>query len=244
MKIYGRNAVEEALKAGTTIDRLVVQKDMKDAGANRIIKEAKDRGIKIFFREKTALDRECEGKSRHQGFIAEVTDFRYCELSDILAYAEEKGEPPFVVLLDGVEDPHNLGSVLRVAECAGVHGVVIPRHRAVSVNDTVVKVSSGAAAHIRVAKVTNIIDAIAELKQAGVWVYAADMEGGSLYDADLRGAVAFVIGGEGRGVKRLTRELCDGVVSIPMFGSVNSLNASVAAGIVVYEKVRQDKAVS
>ena len=139
MKIYGRNAVEEALKAGTTIDRLVVQKDMKDAGANRIIKEAKDRGIKIFFREKTALDRECDGKSRHQGFIAEVTDFRYCELSDILAYAEEKGEPPFVVLLDGVEDPHNLGSVLRVAECAGVHGVVIPRHRAVSVNDTVVK---------------------------------------------------------------------------------------------------------
>ena len=148
------------------------------------------------------------------------------------------------MLLDGVEDPHNLGSVLRVAECAGVHGVVIPRHRAVSVNDTVVKVSSGAAAHIRVAKVTNINDAIAELKQAGVWVYAADMEGGSLYDADLRGAVAFVIGGEGRGVKRLTRELCDGVVSIPMFGSVNSLNASVAAGIVVYEKVRQDKAVS
>ena len=144
MKIYGRNSVAEAVKSGKTIDRLVVEKDLKDAGANRIIADAKSRGIKIFFREKEYLDREVTGK--HQGFIAEITDFGYCELDDILAYAKEKGQPPFIVLLDGVEDPHNLGSVLRVCECAGVHGVVIPRHRSVSVNETVIKVSSGAAA--------------------------------------------------------------------------------------------------
>ncbi len=239
MKIYGRNAVSEAIRSGQTIDKLVVQEGLRDANANSIINEAKNAGIKIFFREKTALDRECPPRARHQGFVAEVTDFDYSELDDIFAYAEERGEPPFIVILDGVEDPHNLGSVLRVAECAGVHGVIIPRHRSVSVNDTVVKVSSGAAAYVRVAKVTNINDAIAELKTRGVWVYAADMDGDDLYSTDLKGAIAFVIGGEGKGVKRLTRELCDGVVSIPMFGHVNSLNASVAAAVVIYEKVRQ-----
>ena len=238
MKIEGRNAVSEAIAAGTTIDRLIVEKGLKDIGANKIIESAKSRGIKIFFRDKLALDRESAAK-RHQGFIAEVTDFVYSELEDILAYAAKKNEPPFIILLDGVEDPHNLGSVLRVAECAGVHGVVIPRHRSVSVNETVIKVSSGASAHILVAKVTNINDAIDELKKKGVWVYAADMNGGSLYDAKLSGAVAFVIGGEGNGIKKLTREKCDAAVSIPMFGKVNSLNASVATGIVIYEHIRQ-----
>ena len=238
MKIYGRNSVAEALKEGTTIDRLVVQKDLKDSGANRIINDAKSRGIKIFFRDKEYLDREVD--ARHQGFIAEVTDFKYSELEDILSYAEQKGEPPFIVILDGVEDPHNLGSVLRVCECAGVHGVIIPRHRSVSVNDTVVKVSSGAAAHIMVAKVVNINDTIEELKSRGVWVFCADMDGESIYDTDLRGAAAFVIGGEGSGVKRLTKKLCDRVVALPVRGKVNSLNASVACGVVVYEKVRQD----
>lgn len=241
MKIYGRNAVEEAIKSGSTIDRLIVQKELKDAGANRIIQEAKDRGIKIFFREKIALDRETDPNSRHQGFIAEVTDFKYSEVEDILAEAERRGEPPFIVLLDGVEDPHNLGSVIRVAECAGVHGVIIPRHRAVSVNETVIKVSSGAAAHLKIAKVTNINNAIAELKNKGVWVYAADMDGESIYKTNLKGATALVIGGEGKGVKQLTKEMCDGVVSIPMFGKVNSLNASVAAGVVIYEKIRQEQ---
>ena len=220
---------------------MLVHKGLKDAGANRIIEDAKRRGIKIFFREKEALDRESVTK-RHQGFLAEVTDFAYCELEDILAAAQEKNEPPFVLVLDGVEDPHNLGSILRVAECAGVHGVVIPRHRAVSVNETVVKVSAGAAAHIRVAKVTNVNDAIDELKAQGVWVYAADMDGESVYKTDLTGAVAFVVGGEGSGVKRLTKEKCDASVSIPMRGKVNSLNASVAAGVVTFEKLRQDAA--
>lgn len=238
MKIEGRNAVGEAIRSGKTIDRLLVQKGLRDAAANKIIEDAKSRGIKIFFRDKEALDRESVQK-RHQGFLAEITDFDYCELGDILKLAEDKGEEPFVLLLDGVEDPHNLGSILRVAECAGVHGVVIPRHRSVSVNETVIKVSAGAASHVLVAKVTNINDAIDELKAANVWVYAADMDGEKVYDTDLTGAVAFVIGGEGQGVKRLTRSKCDGAVAIPMRGKVNSLNASVAAGVVVFERQRQ-----
>lgn len=237
MKIEGRNSVAEAIKSGTTVDRLLVEKNLKDAGAQKIIDDAKSRGIKIFFRDKEAMDRESKG--RHQGFIAEVTDFKYCELNDILAYAAEKNEPPFVVILDGVEDPHNLGSVLRVAECCGAHGVVIPRHRAVSVNETVVKVSAGAAEHVRVAKVTNVNDAIEELKKRNIWVYCLDTEGDELYGSDIKGAAAFVVGGEGTGVKRLTKELCDKSLKIPMFGKVNSLNASVAAGIVLYEHVRQ-----
>lgn len=241
MKIEGRNAVGEAIKSGKTIDRLLIQKGLKDAAANRIIEDAKSRGIKIFFREKEALDRESR-EGRHQGFLAEITDFNYCELADIFALAKKKGQPPFVLLLDGVEDPHNLGSILRVAECAGVHGVVIPRHRAVSVNETVIKVSAGAASHVLVAKVTNINDAIDEIKGNNVWVYAADMDGDSIYKTDLTGAVAFVIGGEGQGIKRLTKSKCDGVVSIPMLGKVNSLNASVAAGVVTFEKIRQDTA--
>ena len=241
MKIYGRNAVIEAMRSGATIDRLVAQKDLKDPVSNRIINDARDRGIKIFFRDKIALDRECEQGARHQGFIAEITDFEYSDLDDILALAEKRGEPPFIIILDGVEDPHNLGSVIRVAECAGVHGVVIPRHRSVSVNDTVVKVSSGATAHLMVAKVTHVNDAIVELQKKGVWVYCADMDGDDVYSTNLKGSIAFVIGGEGKGVKRLTRELCDGVVSIPMFGKVNSLNASVATGIVIYEKIRQER---
>ncbi len=238
MKIIGRNAVIEAIKAGNTIDRLVAAKDQKDAGAQRIINEAKSRGIKVFFYAKEVLDRESDGK-KHQGFIAEVTDFKYCEVEDILALAEERGEPPFMLILDGVEDPHNLGSILRVAECGGVHGVIIPRHRSVSVNDTVVKVSAGAAAHMKVAKVTNINETIDALKEKGVWIYAADMDGEDIYSTKLTGAAAFVVGGEGGGVKRLTKQKCDVTVALPMRGKVNSLNASVAAGLVVYEYIRQ-----
>ena len=240
MKIIGRNAVIEAIKAGQTIDRLIIAKDLKDSGAQKIINEAKSRGIKASFYDKEVLDRESAGK-KHQGFIAEVTDFKYSELDEILDYAKDKGEDPFIIILDGVEDPHNLGSILRVAECSGAHGVVIPRHRSVSVNDTVVKVSAGASAHIKVAKVVNINDAIDELKEKGVWVYATDAVGDDIYKTKLIGAIAFVIGGEGSGVKRLTKQKCDGVVALPMFGKVNSLNASVATGIVVYEYIRQNK---
>ncbi len=238
MKIEGRNAVAEALKAGGTIDRLVVEKGLKDANSQKIIDDAKSRGIKIFFRDKAALDRESVTK-RHQGFIAEITDYVYSELEDILALAQQRNEPPFIIILDGVEDPHNLGSILRVAECAGVHGVIIPRHRSVSVNETVIKVSAGASAHIKVAKVTNINETIDELKQRGVWVYCADMDGKSVYDADLTGPLAIVVGGEGKGVGKRTRANCDEIVSLPMFGQINSLNASVATAVVVYERIRQ-----
>lgn len=239
MKIIGRNAVTEALRSGKTIDRLVAARDQKDVGAQRIINEAKSRGVKVFFYDKTVLDRESDG-AKHQGFIAEVTDFKYSELDDVLELARSKNEPPFIFILDGVEDPHNLGSVIRVAECTGAHGVVIPRHRAASVNETVVKVSAGAASHVMVVKATNVNDVIDELKAKGVWVYAADMDGESIYSTNLSGAVAFVIGGEGAGVKRLTKSKCDGVIALPMRGKVNSLNASVAAGVVAYEYVRQN----
>ena len=239
MKIEGRNAVEEAVKSGQTIDRLVVQRGLKDAMANRIIAEAKSREIKIFFRDKEVMDRESEGR-RHQGFMAEITDYKYCELEDILNAAAAAGKDPFILILDGVEDPHNLGSIIRVAECAGASGIVLPRHRSVTVNETVIKVSAGAAAHMRVCKVTNLTDAVEKLKKAGVWVYCADMEGESLYGADLTGPAALVVGGEGKGVGERLKKACDRVVAIPIFGMVNSLNASVAAGIVVYEKIRQE----
>jgi 23S rRNA (guanosine2251-2'-O)-methyltransferase len=238
MKIEGRNPVAEAVKAGTTIDRLIVEKGLKDSNANKLIDEAKARGIKIFFRDKDALDRESVTK-RHQGFIAEITDYKYCEPDDIFLYAQEKNEPPCLLILDGVEDPHNLGSIIRVAECAGVHGIVLPRHRSASVNETVIKVSAGASAHMRIAKVTNVNDYIDSLKERGVWVFAADADGEDVYSTDLTGAAAIVIGGESDGVKRLTKRKCDKIVAIPMAGKINSLNASVAAAVVVFERGRQ-----
>ncbi|MBE5732573.1 MAG: 23S rRNA (guanosine(2251)-2'-O)-methyltransferase RlmB [Clostridiales bacterium] len=239
MKIEGRNAVAEAIKSGKTIDRLVVSKDVKDAGGNRIIADAKSRNIKIMFYDKSVLDRESETK-RHQGFIAEITDYNYSSVEEILSYASEKNEKPFIIIVDGVEDPHNLGSIIRVADCSGCHGVIIPRHRNVTVNETVIKVSAGAASHVKVAKVTNVNDAIEYLKQQNVWVYAAELGGDDIYKTNLTGAIAFVVGGEGKGVSKLTKQKCDGVITLPMRGQVNSLNASVAAGIVAYEYVRQN----
>ncbi len=239
MKIEGRNAVAEAIKSGKTIDRLVVSKDVKDAGGNRIIADAKSRNIKIMFYDKSVLDRESETK-RHQGFIAEITDYKYSTVEEILSYASEKNEKPFIIIVDGVEDPHNLGSIIRVADCSGCHGVIIPRHRNVTVNETVIKVSAGAASHVKVAKVTNVNDAIEYLKQQNIWVYAAELGGDDIYKTNLTGAIAFVVGGEGKGVSKLTKQKCDGVITLPMRGQVNSLNASVAAGIVAYEYVRQN----
>jgi len=232
MKLEGKNAIHEALRAGVTIDRLVVQKGLADKSANAIIAEAKARDIKIFFRDKEALDRESKD-GRHQGFLADVTDYKYSEIEDIL-----KDSPDFALILDGIEDPHNLGSILRVAECAGADGVIIPRHRAASVNETVIKVSAGAANHVRVAKVANVNTAIGECKARGMWVYALDAEGDDIYSADLSGPVALVVGGEGKGVTPLTRKLCDGSLSIPMYGKVGSLNASVAAGIAAFRKLQ------
>ena len=173
----------------------------------------------------------------HQGCIGYCSDFVYSDIDDIFALAESRNQPPFIVVLDGIEDPHNLGSILRSCECGGVHGVIIGKNRQVAVTDTVIKVAEGAAEYVHVARVVNINDAIREIKERGVWVYALDMGGEDIYKANLKGAVALVVGAEGKGVSRLTKQLCDGVLSLPMFGKINSLNASVAAALGIYARI-------
>ena len=239
MKIYGRNAVSEAIKSGNTIDRLVAAKGQKDVGAQRIIDDAKSRGIKVFFYDKEVLDRETGGK-KHQGFVAEVTDFKYCELDDILDYAAEKGEAPFVFILDGVEDPHNLGAIIRTAECVGAHGVIIPKRRSAGLTAIVDKASAGALEHMAIARVPNLVAAIETLKKNGLWIYGAAAEGtNELWKTDLTGPACIVIGSEGDGISRLVREKCDFLVSIPLRGQISSLNASAAAAVLLYEALRQ-----
>lgn len=232
MLIEGKNAIHEALKSERTVETLLVEKGMN----HQIISIARQQGVKVQFVEKSVLDKKT-GSKKHQGFVAEVSDFQYSTVEEILA--NKKGENNFIVICDGVEDPHNLGSILRVCECAGVDGVIIGKNRQVFVNDTVSRCSAGAVQHVKVAKVTNLTRTIEQLKQEGVWVYCADMDGTEIYSTNLKGNLALVIGGEGKGVSRLVKENCDGVLSLPLFGQVNSLNASVACGIVVYEVVRQ-----
>ena len=236
MIIEGKNAVSEALKGNVTIEKVMVQKDVQNKGIFQIVKECRERKITVHTVEKSALDR-LSPSGRHQGVLAISTEFTYSEFDELLENKSEKGL--LIIVLDGIEDPHNLGAIIRVAECAGADGIIIPRRRSCGVTDTAVKVSSGASSYVKIAKVANINDAVRELKERGVTVFAADMDGESIYKTDLRGDVAFVIGGEGSGVHALTRKLCDGVVSLPQNGKVNSLNASVATGIVVYECVRQ-----
>lgn len=236
MIVVGKHAVREAVRSGATIDKLMVLTETVDREHKEIIALAKNAGVKVMYVQKEILDKEAD---RHQGVIAYTSDFKYATLEDILKRASERNEKPFIVLLDGVTDVHNLGSVLRVAECAGAHGVIIPKHRAACVNETVLRISAGAAEHIAVARVTNINDTIKELKERNIWVYAAEADGGLIYKTDLKGAIAIVIGGEDTGVKPLTKKLCDGVLALPLLGEINSLNASVAAGAVLYEAVRQ-----
>lgn len=211
-----------------------------DGRVDEIITLCKRSGIAIKFCDKVALDRSADGAA-HQGCIGYAVDFEYSDIDDVLAFASERGEPPFVVVLDGIEDPHNLGSILRTCECGGVHGVIIGKNRQVPVNDTVIKVAEGAAEYVKVVKAVNINDSIRYLKSQGVWVYALDAGGRDIYDEDLSGATALVVGAEGKGVSRLTRELCDGVLALPMRGKINSLNASVATAIAVYSKLECDK---
>lgn len=240
MYIYGRNPVKEAYRAGKTVDKLFMQKGEIDPMLSQVYKLAKEARTVVSYVDKNMLDKLAQG-GNHQGVVAAVTDFCYCELQDIVNSAKEKDEPLFVLLLDGITDPHNLGAIIRSAECFGAHGIVIPKHRSVSVNDTVVKVASGATEHMLIAKVTNINDAIRTLKEQNVWVYATDFDGKPPKYANLTGNIAIVIGSEGEGIHRLTKELCDDTVTIPQYGKVNSLNASVAAGVVLYEAVRQRK---
>lgn len=231
MKTEGRNAVVELIKTDAVIEKILVQNGLRDPEARKLLEEIKKRRLKFQFADRTALDRESPN-GKHQGFIAYTTEFRYSEIEDF-----KDGD--FVVLLDEVSDPHNLGSIIRVCECAGVNGLIIPERRSASVTETVMRISEGAANHVKIAKVTNINAAIDYLKENGYWVTGAELGGENIYKADLTGRLALVIGGEGTGIKRLTREKCDRVVTIPMRGKVNSLNASVACGVAVFEAVRQ-----
>ncbi|MBR2498243.1 MAG: 23S rRNA (guanosine(2251)-2'-O)-methyltransferase RlmB [Clostridia bacterium] len=236
MKIEGRNSVYELLKTDKEIDKILVQKDLKDDASKRLINVIKSHKIKLQPVDKYVIEKESESK-RHQGFIAYVSDYKYFDIDDIIE--DTKDKDGLVIVLNEILDPHNLGSIIRVCECAGADGIIIGKDRSASVSDTVMRISAGALNHIKVAKVTNINNAIDLLKDNGYWVYGAEVGGGNIYKSDLSGKICLVIGGEDSGVKRLTKEKCDGVISIPMFGKVNSLNASVACGIAVYEVVRQ-----
>ena len=238
MYIFGRNPVKEAYRAGKTVDKLYMLKGEFDPSLNSIRSLAKEARTVVSYADRALLDKLANG-GNHQGVVAAVTDFTYCEVQDIIDGAREKGKSLLLVLLDGITDPHNLGAIIRSAECFGASGIVIPKHRSVSVNDTVVKVASGATEYMPIAKVTNINDVIRSLKEQNVWVYATDFDGKDPKTVNLSGDIAIVIGSEGEGIHRLTKELCDDVLTIPQYGKVNSLNASVAAGIVLYETIRQ-----
>ena len=238
MIIYGRNPVKEAYRAGKTIEKLYLPKGAPDPVLSPIYKMAKEKRTVISYVDKFTMDKLSEG-GNHQGVLAQITDFDYCTVEDILALAKERDEDVLIVLIDGITDPHNLGAIVRSAECFGAHGIVIPKHRSVGVNDTVVKVASGATEHMLIAKVTNINDTIRMLKEHNVWVYATDFDGKAPKQANLTGNTAIVIGSEGEGIHKLTKELCDDTLTIPEYGKINSLNASVATGIILYEVVRQ-----
>ncbi len=204
-----------------------------------ILDLARRAGAAVRFVDRQALDRTAEGAA-HQGCIGHCSDFEYSDIDDILSVAQSRGEPPFIVVLDGIVDPHNFGSILRTCECGGVHGVIIGKNRQVPVTDTVIKVAEGAAEYVKVARAVNINDAVRALKKSGVWVYALDAAGRDIYKENLTGAVALVVGAEGKGVSKLTKDLCDGVLSLPMRGKINSLNASVAAALGIYRKLECD----
>ena len=238
LKIEGRNAVLEAFRSGKPIDKLFVLDGCMDGPVRTILREAKKHDTVVNYVERERLDQLSETK-KHQGVIAMAAAYEYATVEEILAKAEEKGEPPFVILLDGIEDPHNLGAIIRTANLAGAHGVVIPKRRAVGLTATVARVSAGALNYTPVAKVTNIGKTIEELKAEGMWFVCADMDGEMMYTLDLKGPIGLVIGNEGEGVSRLVKEKCDFVASIPMKGDIDSLNASVAAGVLAFEIVRQ-----
>ncbi|MCC8127112.1 MAG: 23S rRNA (guanosine(2251)-2'-O)-methyltransferase RlmB [Clostridiales bacterium] len=236
--IEGRNAVLEAFRSGKTIDKLFIQENSKDGPMQTILREAKKHDTIVRRVTKERLDQISE-TGKHQGVIAYAAAYEYAEVEDILKNAEEKGEPPFVILLDGIEDPHNLGAIIRTANLAGAHGVIILKNRAVGLTATVAKASAGALNYTPVAKVTNLVSTMESLKKCGLWFVCADMGGEEMYRLDLTGPIGLVIGSEGSGVGRLVRENCDMTAAIPMKGEIDSLNASVAAGVLAYEIVRQ-----
>lgn len=235
MIIEGKNQVEAALSGDATIEKIYIQRDVNNP---QLIRAIKDSRIQYQFVDRAAMDRMSKSKN-HQGFIAFATDFKYHSLESIIIAAQNKGSQPLLLILDGVEDPHNLGSIIRTAECMGVDGVIIPKNRSASVNDTVVRVSAGATSHIKVCRVTNIGQEIEQLKERSFWVYAVEIGGVNISQTNFKGPVALVMGGENTGVRHLTLKLCDGVVSIPMGGRTNSLNVGAATAIALYEVRRQ-----
>ena len=236
--IEGRNAVIEALRAGKTIDKLFILDGCNDGPVSTIKREAKKHDIQVRFVDKERLD-QLSATGHHQGVIARCAAYEYAEVEDILAKAKDKGEDPFILILDNIEDPHNLGAIIRSANLAGAHGIIIPKNRAVGLTATVARTSAGAINYTPVAKVTNLARTIDDLKKLGIWFACADMDGVPMYDVNLTGPIGLVIGNEGEGVSRLIKEKCDYVCSIPMKGDIDSLNASVAAGVLMYEVVRQ-----
>ena len=236
--IEGRNAVIEAIRSGRSIDKLFILDGCQDGPVATIRKEAKKAGIVMKFVNRERLD-QISQTGAHQGVIAYAAAYHYSEMDDIFALADERGEAPFVFILDGIEDPHNLGAIIRTANVAGAHGVIIPKNRAATLTATVDKTSAGALSYTPVVKVTNIARTIDELKDRGMWFVCADMNGQRMYDLDLKGSIGLVIGNEGSGVSKLVREKCDMIASIPMKGQIESLNASVAAGVLGFEILRQ-----
>ena len=238
--IVGRNAVMQALESDRTIDSVTVAEGQRGGQAAKIIEICREKRIPVKYADSRKLDKLCGGAA-HQGVAAFAAAHDYAELDDIFNLAQNRGESPFIVICDGLEDPHNLGAILRTAEAAGVHGVIIPKRNSVTLNYTVAKTSAGAIEYVPVVKVTNIAGTIDTLKDRGVWVFGADMEGTPWTELDFTGSAALVIGSEGRGLSKLVREKCDFIASLPMKGKINSLNASVAAGIMMFEASRQRK---
>ncbi|MBO7150174.1 MAG: 23S rRNA (guanosine(2251)-2'-O)-methyltransferase RlmB [Clostridia bacterium] len=236
--VVGRNALRELLRSEKDIDKIFVLKGERDGSLAQLLFQAKEKKIPIIETERVRLEKMA-GSGSHQGVVCAVAEQNYATVDDILALAQERGEKPLVVVCDGIEDPHNLGAIIRSAECMGAHGVIIPKRRAVGLTAVVSKASAGALAHLPVAKVANIPTLLEDLKEKGLWIYAADMDGAPYYDTDLTGACAIVLGAEGAGVSRLVKERCDFVVSIPQHGKVNSLNVSNAAAVILCEAARR-----
>lgn len=236
--ISGRNCVSEALNSGRAIDSIMIARGNKSGGIAVLLAKAKDKGITIKEVDSKKLD-FLSGSAVHQGIVALAAVKEYAVLEDVFALAEERGEPPFIIILDEIEDPHNLGAIIRTAECTGVHGVIVPKRRSAGLSYTVGRASAGAVEYVPVVRVTNIPAVIDQLKEKNIWVYGSDMDGTDSSQTNLSGAIALVIGNEGKGIGRLVKEKCDGILSLPMKGRINSLNASVAAGVLMYDVLRQ-----
>lgn len=238
-KIEGKNPVIEALRSDTGIDIIYINKEMAEGAVSKISSLAKDKNINVKYVDKQTLTKLSEG-GKHQGVIAEAEEYEYKDLDDIFALAEQRKEKPFIILLDEITDVHNLGAIIRTAECCGAHGVIIPKHRAAGVNSVVAKTSAGAVEYLPVVRVTNINQTIQELKKKDLWIYGADMAGERyIYEENFEGAVGVIIGSEGKGISRLVKENCDTLIKIPMKGNISSLNASCASSILIYEVLRQ-----